>query len=85
MSSTDLTLLVITVVLVVVLIVQGRRRAEPPWVIGGSIAGMVTLFIGVRWAAGIGADAFWAAMVVAIGIAVWGQTEFLWWRRRGSG
>jgi len=46
---------------------------------------MVTLFIGVRWAAENGADAFWAAMVVAVGVAVWGQTEAFWWRRRDGG
>ena len=70
--------------LVVVIIATGYRRGEPAWVIAGYVVGGIILGIGVIWAAFIGQDAFWAAMLVCIGIALWGQVEFLWWRRRGG-
>ena len=84
MNSTDLLTLIVVAVFAVGLIVMGSRRGEPAWVIGGNVAGFVTLFIGVRWAAEIGQDAFYAALVVAVGTAVWAQTEHLWWRLRGG-
>jgi hypothetical protein len=82
-NSTDLLTLIVVALFVAGLIVMGARRGEPAWVIGGTVAGVVTLFIGIRWAAGIGSDAFYAALVVAVGMAVWAQTEHLWWRLRG--
>lgn len=82
---TDFVALALSVLfLMLVIIVTGRRRGEPAWVIAGYVAGGILLSIGVIWAASIGQDAFWAAMVVAIGIGLWGQIEFLWWRRRGG-
>ena len=83
MSSTDLLTLIVVTLFAVGFIFMGRRRGQPAWVTGGNIAGSVTLFIGIRWAAEIGQDAFYAALVVAAGVALWSQTEHLWWRLRG--
>jgi len=66
----------------VALVVTGWRRREPAWVVGASVAGYLTLAAGIVWAAGIGSSALWAAFLAALGVAIWGQTEALWWRRR---
>jgi hypothetical protein len=47
---------------IVALVLIGRRRQQPAWITGGTIAGFLTLAVGIVWAANIGADALWAAM-----------------------
>ncbi|HET8778299.1 MAG TPA: hypothetical protein VFN76_11625 [Candidatus Limnocylindria bacterium] len=68
--------------LIMAILISGRRRGEPAWVIIGNVAGGTILMIGLIWAASIGADALWASMLAVVGIALWGQIEFSWFRRR---
>ena len=65
-----------------VLVFTGWRRHEPAWVVVGNVMGYLTLAAGIVWASGIGSSALWAAFLAALGVAIWAQTEVLWWRRR---
>jgi hypothetical protein len=78
-----LTLLISLALPVVALVVIGRKRDQPTWITAGTIAGFLVIAIGIVWAANIGADALWATMIAAFGVALWGQFEWLWWRRGG--
>ena len=78
-----LTVLMSIALPIVALVVIGSRRHQPAWITGGTIAGFLTLAAGIVWASSIGADALWATMIGAFGVAVWGQFEWLWWRRGG--
>ncbi len=67
---------------IVAILLNGRRRRDPAWVMGGLIAGYALLAIGLVWAAGFGREALLAAMLTSGGAATMIQVEALSGRQR---